>query len=56
MLQDLDKEKKLENTRKEFIAGVSHELKTPLRMILLIIFVCFWEIVLVDSSITLILS
>lgn len=28
--QDLDKEKKLENIRKEFIAGVSHELKTPL--------------------------
>jgi len=28
--QDLDKEKKLENTRKEFIAGVFHELKTPL--------------------------
>lgn len=28
--QDLDKERKLENIRKEFIAGVSHELKTPL--------------------------
>lgn len=28
--QDLDKERKLENTRKKFIAGVSHELKTPL--------------------------
>lgn len=28
--EDIEKEKKLENIRKEFIAGVSHELKTPL--------------------------
>ena len=27
--QDIEKEKQLENTRKEFISGVSHELKTP---------------------------
>jgi len=30
---DLEKEKKLEIVRKEFIAGVSHELKTPLSVL-----------------------
>jgi len=31
--EDLDKERKLETIRKEFIAGVSHELKTPLAVL-----------------------
>ena len=30
---DLDKERQLEKVRKEFIAGVSHELKTPLAVL-----------------------
>lgn len=31
--QDIEHEKRLERTRKEFIAGVSHELRTPLSVI-----------------------
>lgn len=31
--QDIEHEKRLEQTRKEFIAGVSHELRTPLSVI-----------------------
>lgn len=33
LLKDIEKEKALENMRKDFIAGVSHELKTPIALI-----------------------
>lgn len=33
LIRDIEKEKALEKMRKEFVAGVSHELKTPLGLI-----------------------
>ncbi|PEJ57229.1 two-component sensor histidine kinase [Bacillus sp. AFS002410] len=33
LMQDIEKEKQLEEIRKEFISGVSHELKTPLSIV-----------------------
>lgn len=33
LTEDIEKEKKLEKMRKEFVAGVSHELKTPIALI-----------------------
>lgn len=34
LMEDIEKEKKLEQVRKDFISGVSHELKTPLSVML----------------------
>ncbi|MEH6939595.1 histidine kinase dimerization/phospho-acceptor domain-containing protein, partial [Bacillus sp. JJ664] len=33
LIKDIEKEKQLEQVRKEFISGVSHELKTPLSIV-----------------------
>lgn len=33
LIEDIEKEKQLEQIRKEFISGVSHELKTPLSIV-----------------------
>jgi two-component system sensor histidine kinase VanS len=33
LLEDIEKEKRLERLRREFVAGVSHELKTPISLI-----------------------